>query len=145
MSKVDLIEFSKNHSFKVVLCCLALSLLANLGRYDFNICISFVTVIFFDHIIINYTLLLSLVLLVSCILDIVWLSIEGPISHHYEHIPELEKLATFSFVISIFSLFFKILLILCVISRANSGQYSQCTQSVTKNREFEDNDIDDVA
>ena len=123
-----------NYTFKLVLCWLTWSLLANLGRYDFNLCISFVTVIFFDHIITNYTLLLSLVLLLSCILDIVWLSIEGPISHHYQHIPELQKLATFSFVISIFSLLSKILLILCVVFVSNSNsKYAQYQDSSLNN------------
>ena len=78
MSNADLIEFAKDHSFKVTVCYLAcfrvslsfiikhnifffnnqgFSLLANLGRYDFNVAISFIAVIFFDHIIVDHALL----------------------------------------------------------------------------------------
>eukprot|EP01083_Nonionella_stella_P174662 606097_1 len=135
-SKADLIEFSQNHTFKVVVCYLMLSFLSNLGRYDFNCAISLTLFIFFDHILITHNLLVSLVFLVSCILDIAWISVEGAITHHYHHVSELRKLATFCFVTSIVNVVFKIMLIVCFAFNPNSERYKPYEISEQLNEDF---------
>eukprot|EP01084_Bolivina_argentea_P075646 137105_1 len=136
MVKADLIKFSQNHTFKVVVCYLMLAFLSNLGRYNFNCAISLTTFIFFDHILINHNLLVSLVLLLSCILDIAWMSVEGAITHHYHHVPELRKLATFCFVTSIVNLVFKIMLTVCFVFNPNSERYKPYEISEQLNEDF---------
>merc|ERR1712154_542727 len=65
----------------------------------------------------------------------------GPISHHYQHIPQLATLATFSFIISILSFVFKIILIVCIVSNPNSERYSVYEESQIVSRDDENSSI----
>mmetsp|Transcript_7741 Transcript_7741/g.11994 ORF Transcript_7741/g.11994 Transcript_7741/m.11994 type:complete len:190 (+) Transcript_7741:42-611(+) len=132
----NLIEFSKYHTFKVAVMSLVLCFLANLGRYDFNVAIAFVSLIFYEHIMMHYTRLLLFILTVSCSLDVVWLSLEGPITHHYHDIKYLRALMDFSYVFSIFNLVTKITLIVCVAVNPHPGHYASYRTSNNQSKDF---------